>query len=115
MESVLKGARPAAAWRQRLWRGAPEATGPIVLRHSRIYILPTRRGLAFLGTLGVMLLTSLNYSLSLGFVATFLLVGVVASALLHTFRNLAGLTTRTLTAGEAFAGGTVPFVVTLTG
>ena len=38
----------------------------------------------------MMLLTSLNYALSLGFGVTFLLAGLVAAALLHTFRNLAG-------------------------
>ena len=52
-----------------------------------------------------MLLTSLNYALSLGFVVTFLLAGLVAAALLHTFRNLAGIELRPLAAGETFAGG----------
>ena len=42
----------------------------------------------------MMLLTSLNYALSLGFVVTFLLAGLVAAALLHTFRNLAGIELR---------------------
>ena len=102
-------------WRQRLWRSAPEDDPPVILRHSRIYILPTRRGLALLGTVATMLLTSLNYSLSLGFGATFLLVGLGASALLHTFRNLSGLAVRPLAAGETFAGGTLPFVISITG
>ena len=102
-------------WRQRLWRSAPMDDAPIRLRHSRIYILPTRRGLALLGTLGMMLLTSLNYSLSLGFGITFVLVGFGATALLHTFRNLLGITLRPLAVGETFAGGTLPFVVSLTG
>lgn len=88
---------------------------PVRLRHSRIYIMPTRRGMAVLGTLGMMLLTSLNYSLSLGFAITFLLIGFGAAALLHTFRNLAGIALRPLAAGETFAGGTLPFVLSLTG
>ncbi len=104
-----------ARWRQRLWRAAPEDAASVTLRHSRIYILPTRRGLALLGTAGTMLLTSLNYSLSLGFALTFLLIGLGASALLHTFRNLAGIVVRPLTAGDSFAGGTLPFVLSLTG
>ncbi len=62
-----------------------------------------------------MLLTSLNYSLSLGFVVVFLLAGFAASALLHTFRNLLGVSIRPLAAGEAFAGGTLPFVVAVMG
>jgi uncharacterized protein (DUF58 family) len=98
-----------ARYRQRLFRTAPADRDPVVLRHSRIYILPTRRGLAFLATLAMMLLTSLNYSLALGFVATFLLAGLAAAGLLHTFRNLAGIELRPLAAGETFAGGVLPF------
>jgi len=82
--------------RQRFFRRAPTDREPVVLRHSRIYILPTRRGLAIIATLTVMLLTSLNYALSLGFVATFLVAGLVAAALLHTFRNLAGIEVKPL-------------------
>jgi uncharacterized protein (DUF58 family) len=64
-----------AGYLQRLFRNAPADHDPVILRHRRIYILPTRRGLAFLATLGMTLLTSLNYSLSLGFAATFMLAG----------------------------------------
>jgi len=100
-----------AQWRQRMFRHHPADHDPVVLRHRRIYILPTRRGLAFLATLAVMLVTSLNYALSLGFIVTFLLSGLVGAALLHTFRNLAGIELRPLAAGEAFAGGTLPFTI----
>ena len=61
---------------------APTDPGVVVLRHRRIYILPTRRGLALIATLAIMLLTSMNYSLSLGHALTFLVAGLVASALL---------------------------------
>ena len=80
-----------------------------MLRHSRIYILPTRRGLAVFGMIAIMLLSSLNYGLALGFAVTFLLAGFCAAALLHTFRNLAGIELAPLAAGETFAGGTLPF------
>src|SRR5437660_12857913 len=83
-----------ARTRQRAFRTAPADRDPVVLRHSRIYILPSRRGFALILTLGVMLLTSLNYGLSLGLVITFLLSGLVAAALLHPFRNLAGIQVR---------------------
>jgi uncharacterized protein (DUF58 family) len=86
-----------------------------VLRHRRIYILPTKRGLAFIATLAMMLITSLNYGLSLGFAISFLLAGLAAAALLHTFRNLAGLELRPLSAGETFAGGALPFTLALAG
>ncbi len=104
-----------ARWGQRMFRRHPADLDPVVLRHSRIYILPTRRGMAFLGTLVIMLVTSLNYALSLGFVATFLLIGLAAASLLHTFRNLAGIELRPLAAGEAFAGSALPFTIAIAG
>ena len=85
----------------------------MVLRHSRIYLLPTRRGWALIATLLLMLLASLNYSLSLGIGVTFLLTGLIAAAQLHTFRNLAGIEITPLAAGETFAGGTLPFGLAL--
>ncbi|MEO6929116.1 MAG: DUF58 domain-containing protein [Casimicrobiaceae bacterium] len=104
-----------ARQRQRIFRHAPHDEQPVVLRHSRIYILPTRRGLAMIGTLLVMLLASLNYGLSLGFGVTFALMGLVAAALLHAFRNLAGLEVKPLGAGETFAGGRLAFALQLDG
>jgi uncharacterized protein (DUF58 family) len=99
--------------RQRWFRHAPDDDAPVVLRHSRIYILPTRRGAAMMGTLAVMLVASLNYGISLGFVVTFLLAGLVGAALLHTFRNLAGIELKPLGAGETFAGGRLAFALAL--
>jgi uncharacterized protein (DUF58 family) len=96
-----------------LWRLAPADLDTVVLRHSRIYILPTRRGLALIATLTIMLLTSMNYALSLGFALTFLAGGLVAAALLATFRNLAGVAASPLVAGEAFAGGDMEFTLSL--
>jgi len=104
-----------ARTRQRFFRLAPADRDPVVLRHSRIYILPTRHGLAVMATLAVMLITSLNYALSLGLVVTFALAGLVAAALLHVFRNLAGIKLRPLAAGDTFAGAPIPFSVELFG
>jgi uncharacterized protein (DUF58 family) len=102
-----------ARWRQRFWHLEPGDRGAIVLRHRRIYILPTRRGLALIGTLTIMLLTSMNYSLSLGHALTFLVAGLVAAALLQTYRNLAGIAVSPLAAGEAFAGSELGFTLSL--
>ena len=87
----------------------------MVLRHSRIYILPTRRGWALIATVLIMLVASLNYALSLGVGVAFLLAGLLAASLLHTFRNLAGIEVTPLSAGEAFAGGHLPFTLSLHG
>lgn len=98
---------------QRFWRLAPGDREPVVLRHSRIYILPSRRGFAVIATLAIMLLTAMNYALSLGYAMTFVAAGMVAAALLATFRNLAGLASSPVAAGEAFAGGEVTFTLSL--
>jgi len=114
--SLLTGMR-ASAWlarvRQRAFRQAPGDHAAVVLRHSRIYILPTRRGWAMIATLFVLLLTSLNYALALGIGVTFLLAGLLAAAQLHTFRNLAGIEITPLAAGETFAGGQIAFTLAL--
>lgn len=102
-----------ARWRTRFFRKAASDLTPVVLRHSRIYLLPTRRGWALIGTLTMMLVGSLNYSLALGLGVTFVLAGLVAAAQLHAFRNLAGLEIAPLAAGEAFAGGTLAFTLAL--
>jgi len=104
-----------ARFRQRLLRTDPADLETVVLRHSRIYILPTRRGVAFMVTIATMLLLSLNYALSLGFAVTFLLSGLAGAALLHTWRNLAGVELRPLAAGDTFAGNALPFTVALGG
>jgi uncharacterized protein (DUF58 family) len=100
-------------WRQRIWRLAPADRGTIVLRHKRIYILPTRRGLALIATLAIMLVASMNYALALGFALTFLIAGLVASALLQTFRNLTGIAASPLAAGDGFVGTELGFTLSL--
>jgi uncharacterized protein (DUF58 family) len=65
--------------------------GTIFLRQQRVYILPTRPGLAFALALMVMLIGSINYNLSLGYILTFLLTSMALVAILHTFRNLVHL------------------------
>jgi uncharacterized protein (DUF58 family) len=84
-----------------------------LLRQRKIYVLPTKRGWGFLLTVGLMLLMSLNYALSLGFVLTFLWLGVVMATLAQTFRNLWGLEISSLAGGHAFAGGDLGFTLQL--
>ncbi|HEX8963465.1 MAG TPA: DUF58 domain-containing protein [Rhodocyclaceae bacterium] len=86
----------------------PEPT-PIVLRQRRVYVLPTRAGLAFAVALLVMLIASINYNLGLGHALVFLLAGLGVVAILHTFRNLVGMTVDTGRADPVFAGETAHF------
>ena len=73
-----------------VWQRQPES-GTIFLAQRRVYILPTRQGLMFGLALVLMLIGSINYNLSLGFVLTFLLAGMGIVAILHSFRNIAHL------------------------
>lgn len=78
--------------------------GPIFLSQRRVYILPTGPGLTFAMSLLLMLIGSINYGLSLGYVLTFLLGGMGIVSILHTFRNLAHLTVRAGRVDAVFAG-----------
>jgi uncharacterized protein (DUF58 family) len=86
-------------------------SGAIVLVQRRVFILPTRSGLVFVAVLLLMLTGSVNYSLSLGFVLTFLLGATGITAMLHTFRNLANLQVTAGRARPVFAGETAQFTV----
>jgi uncharacterized protein (DUF58 family) len=81
----------------------PEA-GPVVLGQRRVYILPTGGGLMFGITLLLVLIGSINYNLSLGYVLVFLLAGNGMVSMLHTWRNLARISLRPGKASAVFAG-----------
>jgi uncharacterized protein (DUF58 family) len=91
---------------------APESP-PVTLVQRRIFILPTRQGYTFAFTMLVLLLSSINYALSLGFVLTFTLVSMAGVAMLHTWRNLAHLKLRPGRCDPVFAGETAHFGVTV--
>jgi len=90
----------------------PEA-GAVVLSQRRVFILPTRQGLMFAVMLLVMLASSVNYTLGLGYVLTFLLGALAVNAMIHTFRNLANLRVTGGRAQPVFAGDTARFTVHL--
>ena len=83
------------------------------LDHRRIYILPTRQGWIYGLALLFMLLASMNYSNSMGFMLVFVLTGLGFTAMYACHANLAGLE---ITAGKhsaVFAGETARFVLHL--
>lgn len=107
MQAVVKS---LSTWLFQL-RG-PEA-GEVVLVQRRIFILPTRAGLLFAFVLVLMLTGSINYTLSLGFILTFLLASLAITGILHTFRNLAGLRITAARTPPVFAGDAARFRVCL--
>ena len=83
--------------------------GPVTLGRRRLYILPSAQGVLYGLTVFVMLMGSMNYSNSMGFMLTFLLAALGLVAMHATHANLMDLE---LTAGRAspvFAGETARF------
>jgi len=103
-----------ATVRQRIFRINAEDSLPHVVTHQRVYIVPTKRGLAFIAALLLMLVASVNYALSLGYALSFILTGLFAATLLHTYRNLAGVEVASINANNTFAGEKMSFFVSLT-
>ena len=93
----------------------PPERGTVVLGHRRVYIVPTRMGWLYGASLGVLLVGSINYSLGLGFVLTFLLAGLGIAGMVHTARNLARIGVGAGRAEPVFAGEPAPFRLHLDG
>ena len=98
-----------------LYGFTPPERGTVELVHRRVYIVPTRLGWFFGGTLGVLLIGSINYALSLGFALTFLLAGLGLAGMVHTARNLARIAVTAGRAEPVFAGESAQFRLYLDG
>lgn len=103
---------PIQQLRQRFhqWLFRPSVdSGTITLVQRRIFILPTLQGLAFVIVLTMMLLGSVNYNLSLGYILTFLLATIAIMSALFAFRNLSQLEIRAGRNEPVFCGDMVNF------
>lgn len=87
--------------------------GEVTLDKDRVYILPTKIGVLFSLLLIILLLGSVNYGKSLGYVLVFLLAGVGNVAMFATWRNLAGLRLRAGGCSPVFSGDDATFSVQL--
>jgi uncharacterized protein (DUF58 family) len=96
-----------------IFRGKSPEPAPVTLVQRRIYIIPSRTGYFFAVVLLLLLIASINYSLSLGFLLTFLLAGMGGISMLHTFRNLAQLQVSPGKVEPVFAGETAQFGLVL--
>ena len=101
------------AWNLQIWRRAywqqwlrvAKSSGTIAtLQPRQIYILPTVWGVLYVVMLMLLLVGSINYSLSLGYFVTFLLASLGHTAMLHTWRNIVHLQISVLHAKPVFAG-----------
>jgi len=111
MRNLLAHLRTLAQSRVQDWirrRQGPDRD-PVELTRNRIYILPTRLGLAYAGMLFAMLLGGMNYNNNLGLGLTFLLVSLGFVTMHHCHGTLRGLSLRLLATEPAFVGQKVGF------
>ena len=85
----------------------------ITLDQKKIFILPTREGIFFSLLIVFMVLAGINYQNSLIFALAFLLASLLMVSILHTYRNLSGLTILAGGTLPAFAGEDAEFTVVL--
>ena len=74
-----------------------------------VYIFPTRHGTMLGAMMMAILLGSINYDNALGYLLSFLLFGLFLIAMLHTYRNLTGLSYIGAEAIPVFAGTQAQF------
>jgi uncharacterized protein (DUF58 family) len=97
-----------------LFRVAKSDNNIATLNARQIYIIPTRWGVLFALMLILLLVSSINYSISLGYYVTFLLASLGHTAMLHTWRNLVHLQISVLPADPVFAGNTAYVQIQIT-
>lgn len=95
-------------------RGPEPESAPIRLTRKRVFVLPTRFGLAYCLLLLVMLVAAINYDLNLAHAQVFLLAGVGVVSMFHAFRNLAQLRIAPGRAAPVFLGAEARFCLILT-
>jgi uncharacterized protein (DUF58 family) len=84
------------------------------LTQRNVYILPTRPGWMMALTLMVLLVSSINYQLNLGYVLTFLLTGSVVVGMHVCHGTLRGITMNLIAPDAQFAGANAPIGIQLT-
>jgi uncharacterized protein (DUF58 family) len=111
MRELYRRVRSWAQQRAQSWirqRQGPDRD-PVEFTRNRIYILPTRLGIAYAAMLFSMVLGGMNYNNNLGLGLTFLLVSLGLVTMHHCHGTLRGMTVRLLATEPAFAGQSVGF------
>ena len=103
-------------WRERLqalWWARHRPTPRLVLTQRNIYIVPTGAGLAFFAVLLLLLISSINYQLNLGYALTFLLAGAALASMHVTHGCLRGLELHLRPVAACHAGQSTPLEVVI--
>lgn len=111
MRSLFRRVRAAFDERMQAWLRRRQGVDrdPVLVHRRRIYILPTRLGIAYAVMVFAMVLGGLNYNNNLGLGLAFLLVSLGLVAMHHCHGTLSGLVLRLLATDSAFAGQDVRF------
>ena len=96
-----------------LLKGPVQSSHPVSLTHKRIFILPTSLGLVFGLMVLAMLGISINYANNLGYAVSFTCISAGLVSLLHTQRNLYGLSIAPGRCEPVFAGQKAVFYLSL--
>lgn len=86
---------------------------PLLLTGRRIYILPTRLGIAYAFMILAMFLGAMNYGNNLALALAFLLGALGLTAMQYAHRNLAGIRIASSLCEPVFAGGLATFRIAL--
>ena len=99
---------------QRWWQARLPLRDTAVLTQRNVYILPTRPGFMLGATLLVLLVSSINYQLNLGYLLTFLLAGSALVGMHVCHGTLRGLAMHLVAPGAHYAGASTAFDINLT-
>lgn len=83
----------------------------VVLNHRRLFILPTKSGLAFLLVIGLIWLLGTNYQNNLAILLAFWLLALFVVAIFFTYANLSGICLTKHKNDNVFAGDDAPVEV----
>lgn len=108
-EGKTKTTDQSRSW---LDRRLPPANS-VTLGLRTIFILPTREGMSFAMMMFLMVIAAINYQNSLIFAVAFLLGSLFVVSILHTYRNMSGLTISAGATRAAFAGEDAEFSVSI--
>ncbi|TDK68133.1 DUF58 domain-containing protein [Sapientia aquatica] len=86
------------------WQHPAPSKTELILDRRRIYTLPNKTGFVYAALLLTIFISSINYSLSLGYALNFILVSSGWLGINFTYRNLSGLGLSASPSNSVFAG-----------
>jgi uncharacterized protein (DUF58 family) len=96
---------------QSLLRRQAADPGPVQLNRKNVFLLPSKFGCIYLLIVLGMLLGAVNYANNLAYAMAFMIAALGLVSMLHTFRNLTGLSVSPGPARPVFAGQPLRFAV----